>query len=152
MEAAKLKSYLECPICFLLPGGKIFACINSHQICESCYNKLPGPKFCPQGCDYDDPPRRARCFETLIENSDFEQECSKQGCTVEMKKDCIAAHELKCIFRAVPCPDTTCQKQVMFKNIDLHLNENHKDTTIARSQPSVEAFLSEVILNSGEQN
>jgi len=151
MEAAKLKSYLECPICFLLPGGRIFACVNSHQICESCYNKLPGAKHCPQGCGYDDPPRRARCFETLIENSDFKQECSKPGCTVEMKKDSIAAHELKCIFRTVPCPSTSCQKQVMFKNIDLHLKEHLKDIII-RTQPSVIPFLNEAILSKDQFN
>jgi hypothetical protein len=52
MEAGKLRTYLECPVCFLLPGSEIFTCVNSHKICKCCYNKLhgeEGTKQCPQG-------------------------------------------------------------------------------------------------------
>jgi len=151
MEAGKLKSYLECPICFFLPKGKIYSCVNSHQICESCYNKLSGARNCPQGCQYDQPPHRARVCEALIENSELEQNCSKPGCEVEMKKDRIAAHELNCIFRIVPCPVATCQKDFLFKNIDLHIREKHKDT-ITLTSPSFDYYLKDACLNSIDEN
>ena len=40
MEPAKLKTFLECPVCLVLPRSNNFQCINSHNICETCYIKL----------------------------------------------------------------------------------------------------------------
>jgi hypothetical protein len=151
MEAVKLKSYLECPICFLLPRRKIFSCVNSHQLCETCYNKLTGAKNCPHGCEFDNPPRRARVSEAMIENSDLDQNCSKQGCNVEMKKGDIEVHELKCIFRTVPCPVTKCQKEILFKNIEMHLRDKHTNV-IPTNQPKIEPFLSKASLEAHRNN
>jgi len=153
MEAVKLKSYLECPICFLLPRSKIFSCVNSHQICEPCYNKLRGPKNCPQGCEFDNPPRRARVSEAMIENSDFDQNCSKPGCDVEMKKDDIAAHELKCIFRTVPCPAASCQKEILLKNIDVHIDNHIREkNAVILTEPHIAPFLKKSVLNTQHHN
>lgn len=151
MEADKLKSYLECPICFLLPKSKIFTCVNSHQICESCYDKLTGARNCPQGCDYDQPPRRARVCEALIENSDLEHCCSKPGCEVELKKSRMAAHELNCIFRTVPCPVASCQKDFLFRNIDSHIRDNHKES-ITLTKPEMEPCIREANLKKRDNN
>ena len=144
MEAAKLKSYLECPICFLLPTGRIFSCVNSHQICESCHDKLVGGKHCPQDCEFNNPPHRARVCEAMSENSDFEQNCSKPGCDVEIKKDHIAAHKLECVFRTVPCPDTACQKEILYNNMDLHVKESHQ---LSHSANICTLLLKDTILN-----
>jgi len=135
MEAAKLKALLECPVCLLLPRSNIFNCINSHRICELCYNMMAkdmgGMVPCPQGgCGYDKPPRRARDLEALVENSDLEFGCKILGCKVEMKKNKILVHEVSCIFRAVPCPQTACQQKVLFKNIDSHVEKNHKEKEV----------------------
>jgi len=151
MDAAQLKSYLECPICFLLPKGKIFSCVNSHQICESCYNKLSGTRNCPQGCQFDQPPHRERVCEALIENSDLELNCSKPGCQVEMRKDHIAADELRCIFRTVPCPVASCQKDFLFKNIDLHISEKHKEA-VTVNRPEIVLYLKEERFNNCDDN
>jgi len=151
MEAVKLKSYLECPICFLLPQSKIFSCVNSHLICESCYNKLSGARNCPQGCRYDQPPHRARVCEAMIENSDLEHCCSRPGCEVEMRKDRMADHELECIFRTVPCPDATCQKDFLFKDIDSHIRDDHKDASNL-TRPVVEPYLREANLDTRDNN
>ena len=150
MEAAKLKSYLECPICFLLPVGKILPCVNSHQICESCFYKLTGAKNCPQGCEFDIPPRRARVSEAMIENSDLDQNCSNPGCDVEMKKDGMAIHELKCIFRTVPWPNTKCQKEILFKNIDMHIRDKHK--VIILTVPKIRTSLRKASLDKHRWN
>jgi len=132
MDADKLRSYLECPVCLLLPRNKIFFCTNGHKICESCFNKLKGAegaKICPQGdCNYDRPPRRARDAEAMIKDSNLNLGCSKPGCLVEMRKDDLDAHETSCIFREVPCPELSCHTTVLFKTLDLHIRENHKDS------------------------
>jgi len=112
MEPAKLKTFLECPVCLVLPTSKNFQCINSHNICETCYIKLAADgamKQCPQGgCAYYKPPRRNRVLEAIVVNSTFEIACSKQGCNVEMKKDQISRHEVGCKFRTVVCPPVLC--------------------------------------------
>jgi len=101
---------------------------------------------CPQGgCRYDKPPRRARGFEAMIEDSDLEQTCRNPGCNVELKKDQVEAHERKCIFRKVTCPVTACQNKVVFKNIDLHIELRHK--TVTRTEPNIEPTMSEEILD-----
>ena len=132
MEAAKLRSYLECPVCFLLPRSSIFVCINGHKICESCFTKFEGvggAKTCPQGgCIYNMPPRRARDAEAIIENSNLNLSCNRSGCNVEMKKDELMVHEIKCDFRKVPCPCLRCEKEIQFKTIDLHIRESHKNS------------------------
>jgi len=156
MEPSKLKTYLECPVCYLLPKSRVFICTNSHKICESCYIEMAGdvPKHCPQGgCDYDQPPRRGRDYEAMIENSDFELPCSKSGCNVEMKKGLLAAHEVQCRFRTVPCPDIGCGLEISFQNIDLHIKDNHKNArTYVCKLSKIEPFLSEKILNAVDQN
>ena len=35
-------------------------------------------------------------------------------------------HEVCCEFRTVPCPRTNCQENVLFKDLDLHIQQNHK--------------------------
>ena len=155
MDATKLRSYLECPVCLLLPRSNIFVCTNGHKICESCYNKLKGgerAKTCPQGgCTYDRPPRRARDAEAMIENSDFNLGCSRPGCLVEMKKGELDVHEISCVFRKVPCPDMSCDKKVQYKWLDLHFKEKHKDSTIL-SRPILNSLLNEHVMTRSNLN
>jgi len=148
MDKSKLKSYLECPICLTLPRSKIFCCVNSHKICETCYSKMAqglcGKKLCPQGgCKYDKPPRRVRDCEAMIENSGLELSCNRPGCTVEMKKDEMLKHEVGCEFRTVPCPSTNCQMKVLFKDIDFHIQQNHKSKNkeIKKKSPRMSLYL-----------
>jgi len=87
----------------------------------------------------------------MIEKSDLDQNCSKQGCDVEMKKDDIADHEMRCIFRTVPCPVTKCQKEILFKNIALHLRDKHTNV-IPTNQPKIEPLLSKASLEAHRNN
>ena len=131
MISAALKTLLECRVCFQVPRNKILICTNSHKICETCYDKITaGAKQCPQGnCPYDEPPRRNRELEAIVDNIDLELSCSKAsaGCTVEMKKEALKKHEIECIYRQVPCPATICQKRILFNSIDSHISESHKN-------------------------
>jgi len=83
--------------------------------------------------------------------TDLEQNCSKPGCDVELRRDCIAAHELNCGFRMVPCPVASCQKNFLFKNIDMHIREEHKESVIL-NRPELVAYLKEVSLNGRDDN
>ena len=137
MNSAALKTVLECPVCFQVPGSKIFVCSNSHKICESCYNKITaGAKQCPQGnCPFDEPPRRYRELENIVENADIELSCSNAGagCKVEKKKGELREHEMKCIFRQVPCPGTAFEKIILFNSIDSHITRHEKTREHASS-------------------
>jgi len=154
MNAAKLKSFLECPVCFLLPRNRIIDCTNGHKTCESCYNKLKGgegSKVCPQGgCPYDKPPRRARDFEALIENSTFNIPCGKPGCHVEMKKDQLDIHERSCAFRKVPCPDLTCRVEVQYNSLNLHIRDSHLDSVVITKAVRT-PLLNDNIINDNDQ-
>ena len=100
MNTSGLKSQLECPICFSISKLRIFLCVNGHKICEKCFNSLNTlteggrvsrkknvPKMCPQSrCDYDDPPRRNRDLEAIIEACDLPLSCSHEGCNVELNR------------------------------------------------------------------
>jgi len=88
----------------------------------------------------------------MIEDSDFEQNCRKPGCNVELKKDQIEAHERKCIFRTVICPLVSCQNKVLFKNIDLHIQLRHGHTTVTRTQPNIELTMNEGMLDDPDRN
>ena len=93
MNADILKSLVECPVCFQVPRGKILACSNSHKVCETCFDQIStSKKQCPQGnCPYDQPPRRYRELEAIVENANIDFSCSyaKDGCNVEMEKETL---------------------------------------------------------------
>eukprot|EP00092_Neocalanus_flemingeri_P034617 GFUD01037655.1.p1 GENE.GFUD01037655.1~~GFUD01037655.1.p1 ORF type:complete len:259 (+),score=52.87 GFUD01037655.1:70-846(+) len=131
MDATKLKTYLECPVCFIVPRSKIFVCKNSHKICEACYTKLKTQvnskiKLCPQGeCMYDNPPSRNLDLESIVDNSDVKHCCERSQCEVEMTKANILEHEAKCDFREVPCPATICEKKTVLRLLASHLKSEH---------------------------
>ena len=103
MNADILKSLVECPVCFQVPRGKILACSNSHKICEACFKKIVAArKQCPQGnCPYDQPPRRYRELEAIVEKANIDFSCiyAKDGCNVEMEKEALKKHEAECAFK-----------------------------------------------------
>eukprot|EP00092_Neocalanus_flemingeri_P015559 GFUD01016841.1.p1 GENE.GFUD01016841.1~~GFUD01016841.1.p1 ORF type:complete len:287 (-),score=47.56 GFUD01016841.1:31-891(-) len=133
MEEAKLKSYLQCPICTFLPhshnhNAKIWGCQNGHRICEQCYDKLDSyPKRCPQGrCKYNSPPCRLTCLEDMISQGKLKIDChnAEHGCQVVLYMEELIEHELECKFRMVPCPEADCQKMVILSQLEVHCSEN----------------------------
>ena len=130
MNAAVLKTLVECPICFRVPRSKILACNNGHKICESCYDKIvASAKQCPQGnCQYDQTPRRCRELEAIVDNVEFDFSCSNEdaGCRMEMGKEELRKHEFECEFRQVPCPNTTCGKMILLNILTAHIRDSHQ--------------------------
>ena len=132
MNTAQLRSYLECPVCILLPHStKILACKNTHQICQKCFDKIQSdPKKCPQcRCNYASPPTRYRVIEDLIRQAVLDLNCQNavHGCPVELKRDELSEHENECQFRLVPCPEADCQEMVVLSQLEAHysVTEDH---------------------------
>ena len=67
MDSQRLRSFLECPICYAFsPDTHLLICRNGHNICSSCRSKV---EQCPVGrCDYDDEPPRNRMAESMLDN------------------------------------------------------------------------------------
>jgi len=51
----------------------------------------------------------------------------------------------------VPCPVTACQERILFKNIDLHIREDHKES-IPLNKPEIGPYLREASLNARKNN
>jgi hypothetical protein len=54
----------------------------------------------------------------------------KIGCNAVLTLESLLYHEVECQFRGIFCPFEQCQKEVpyiVFKNLDDHLTEYHKD-------------------------
>ena len=132
MNATELKSQLECPICYTIPSCNVLVCCNGHRICLKCFSSL-GVKRCPQSrCVFDDPPRRNRDLESIIERGDWARACPWPGCPAEFEKKDLKAHQENCerhpgrTMDAV-CPFTECQKLLAIGDLDNHLSRSHHE-------------------------
>ena len=130
MNATELKSQLECPICYAVPSCNVLVCINGHRICLKCFSSL-GVKRCPQSrCKFDDPPRRNRDLESIIEAGDWVRACPWPGCLVECEKNDLMSHVAHCDrhpgrTKDAVCPFTECQKLLAIADLDNHLRRSH---------------------------
>eukprot|EP00092_Neocalanus_flemingeri_P107060 GFUD01137391.1.p1 GENE.GFUD01137391.1~~GFUD01137391.1.p1 ORF type:complete len:188 (-),score=37.38 GFUD01137391.1:140-703(-) len=57
----------------------------------------------------------------------MELSCRRPRCQVEMIKDKLLEHEDECEFRTVPCPNTTCKKKILFKQLEAHFKIVHQN-------------------------
>ena len=46
---------------------------------------------------------------------------------MEMEKETLKEHEAECGYRKVPCPQTRCEKLILFTSIGEHFNSSHKE-------------------------
>ena len=51
----------------------------------------------------------------------------KHGCRDLVEARNLEDHEKTCIFRKINCPDFDCENQVLFKDINDHIINDHKD-------------------------
>ena len=132
MNATELKSQLECPICYTIPSCNVLVCCNGHRICLKCFSSL-GVKRCPQSrCVFDDPPRRNRDLESIIERGDWARACPWPGCPAEFEKKDLKAHQENCErhpgrTKDAVCPFTECQKLLAIGDLDNHLSRSHHE-------------------------
>ena len=132
MNASELKSQLECPICYTIPSCNVLVCVNGHRICLKCFSSL-AIKRCPQSrCQFDDPPRRNRDLESIIERGDWVRACPWRGCPAELEKNDLTAHQENCDrhpgrTKDAFCPFTGCQKLLTISDLENHLRSRHHE-------------------------
>jgi len=145
MDAATIRSMIQCPFCFAIPTNKkFFSCKYSHKICEHCYGRLasllpvkpakvPARVKCPQGdCDYTSPPFRNLEIEEMIRNYELEVNCKyyHDGCMVTGLRSTMEEHEERCGCREVPCPNSECHSRLQLRLLFPHIKEQHKDAVV----------------------
>ena len=79
---------------------------------DKTLTKLVSEHFTPS-CD------ESQKFDYLCSNS-------KNGCQEEFLA--LKAHEKSCIYQKVPCPSVSCKEVITFKDVDNHMEQNHKKT------------------------
>merc|ERR1719318_2201851 len=58
-------------------------------------------------------------------------------CRVEMTRQDLKSHEEGCKYRKVPCPKTSCQEMIRFKDISSHMSKYHEDKFYNISAPEI---------------
>jgi len=128
MNESELIHFIECPICTIIPRKlKVFGCVNGHQICQHCFDRLPTPKCCPRGrCNFSTPPCRVLVVEQMVDKAKVEVNCEsvREGCMVKMKQGVeLEEHEKYCEFRRIPC--FLCRASVNWNKLIEHMEELH---------------------------
>ena len=135
---------LECYDCDKLPnpGDKIYSCTFAENpdpdvdenldendlddyaryLCEKCFKDDP---FCIDVGDsklyYQFDPLLTKLFARM---NHFQCNFSGNGCQEEFHAQ--KAHEKACIYQKVECPTMNCEEVVIFKDVDVHLDQEHK--------------------------
>ena len=157
MNATELKSQLECPICYTIPSCNVLVCVNGHRICLKCFSSL-GTKRCPQSrCQFDDPPRRNRDLEFIIERGDWVRACPWQGCSAELEKKDLIAHQENCDrhpgrTKDAFCPFTGCQKLLAISDLDNHLRSRHHENYMTSATSKYQIKISKKAIDSSNHD
>jgi hypothetical protein len=125
----QFRKELECPVCLEIRKRPIFQCEDGgHIICCKCHGDLI-IKTCPvcMGA-YATPPSRNRVIERMIDRLNLPENCinGKNGCKFSGPQDALKIHEKDCLFRIVPCPDTSCDQGVVMHQLAGHAIAQHK--------------------------
>ena len=130
------RNKLTCQYCeiFPKPGVKMMCCSSCTKLlCQNCRGTA-----CPL-CQYKSKNQK---FPTFIEQPLLMEVLSgfkthpciniKNGCLEEIpaKMDELEAHAQSCIFQMVPCPKMHCRETFIFKDLDKHLKQAHKNDAI----------------------
>ena len=124
----------ECDV-FPRPDVKMMLCGSCTQLlcqnccgiqCPLCQNESKNPKF----------PTFIQQPELMEVYSGFKTHpCAnvKNGCLEEIpaKLDKLRSHEQNCIFQMVPCPKMNCKETLIFKYLDQHLKQTHRNAVIS---------------------
>ena len=110
-------------------------------MCGSCHAKLPAApaQLCPLArCGFDQPPCHNLTAEQIIAGGGVAVDCdnAEHGCLVNGVGQVVEEHMRECLYREVPCPQTTCQARVRLHDMENHLGTtpNHGITTSATNR------------------
>lgn len=143
-QIRKLKSLLICKQCNRLPrpGVDLYRC-SSPQKCVLCidcirhYNnqrKNPGCLSCPFNVAYGYYGEHGSGYSAIkdviitsfasVYNHHF-CKFTLNGCKEELHVKDLKRHEDACIYQKVPCPLLHCKEDVIFNDVQLHIQMNH---------------------------
>jgi len=118
----KMKSQLECPVCFNIPRDlPVPMCPSGHIVCRPCKTRV---KDCPT-CRQPMPANMTNSLVgALIEQVQHSCKYSDQGCEVKMMLQDLVIHEKQCSDRTIRCPYPGCTRQLKLKDFDTHALED----------------------------
>ena len=102
----ELTSELACPICCILPQGKVYQCSNGHVICEACLNQHRiSSNYCPTCRGYiprHNTPRNL-LVEKLIQKMTHLVKCTHDDCGKLVEFNRLNEHAEICDYKIVDC-------------------------------------------------
>ena len=116
----KVQETFQCTVCLHVPKeGHIVQCQNGHLLCGECADRNEGSNRCPNcraPMDKLSGNKRIRALsaEQLIEAVDLKFQCKHPFCEGIASRREMIAHEKKCSYRMVPCPDGNCKETLQF--------------------------------------
>ena len=115
-----------CSVCQDVPGPvgvrkNRYACSNGHMVCDECKIHECTCKSMTFGGSLN-------FIEKVLDKLQWHY-CShfKHGCRDLVEARNLEDHVKTCIFRKINCPDFDCENQVLFKDINDHIINDHKD-------------------------
>ena len=119
---------LQCFKCKAVPGitqeqQNRYTCVNeSHQLCEKCKS------VCQCGSVVVKRPNPTT--KKLLKDLPVYCQHYKNGCRqifVQTQAESLDDHQQGCLFNKVFCPDLSCKKKVLFKDVIEHLKQVHEN-------------------------
>lgn len=100
---SKIKSALECTICFTIPRAAVYMCSASHSLCDVCYQKIKKAKpQCPTCKQTLSDSGRNHVAEKIIAALVFS--CDNADCTFRGTLEALAIHQSQtCEYKRVSC-------------------------------------------------
>ena len=122
-----LMNHLECPVCMEYMRPPITLCVNGHNICNICKQRL---SHCPT-CRQQLLDTRNLVVEDLARQVKYPCKYRSYGCKEVLANDVITDHEDWCWYcpQSCPVPDLDSQKCSWTGNYDQiknHLKEKHR--------------------------
>ena len=123
--AQEILAELACSTCQDVPGPvgsrkNRYVCSNGHMVCEEC-------RFQECSCKSKIVSGLVSHVEKILEKLQWHHCCHfKHGCRDVIEAKNLDEHEKTCIYRQFNCPDSSCEKQVVFKDFNEHVTNDHK--------------------------
>eukprot|EP01083_Nonionella_stella_P070430 188424_1 len=122
----------ECPICNIsMYDGPILQCPEGHIICQTCKDKLPRSKQCPQ-CRKKIGTSRNRALEGMAVKMPMPCNNTKFGCQLIVSPSARISHAEECRFAPLRCPtgyfddEKSCLWEGNLRDLDKHWKAEHK--------------------------
>jgi len=136
-------SELECPVCmdYMVPPIKL--CINGHNICTKCRQRV---KFCPT-CSASFSEIRSVALENIARIQKYPCANRQSGCLDLFSIEQIAIHNAVCVYGKIKCP-LHLFKQCSWNGLKNHIWEHAKathPTFCAEGSTFRDPFLSEAL-------